>query len=86
VIPYEEMSERAISVRLDEEAAAALRSLTRSGVSTSEAIRQSLIETAARRRIDRSLAAEAARLAADREDRREAAEVAAVMEALRAPR
>jgi Arc/MetJ-type ribon-helix-helix transcriptional regulator len=81
-----EVNERAISVRLDEEAAAALRVLTRSGLSTSEAIRQSLIDTAARQRRGRSVAAEAARLAADPEDQREAAEVAALMEALRAPR
>jgi Arc/MetJ-type ribon-helix-helix transcriptional regulator len=57
------VNERAISVRLDEEAASALRVLTRSGLSTSEAIRRSLIDTAARQRSGRSVAAEAARLA-----------------------
>jgi Arc/MetJ-type ribon-helix-helix transcriptional regulator len=79
------MPERAISVRLDEEAARALERLTDTGRTRSQAIRTALIE-AARRRADRSLAAEAARLAADDSDRAEMAEVAALMEALRAER
>jgi Arc/MetJ-type ribon-helix-helix transcriptional regulator len=77
------VSERAISVRLDRDAVAALRTLTRAGVSRSAAIRQALLEAAARR--DRSaLEAEAAALASDEDDRREVADVAALMESLRA--
>jgi Arc/MetJ-type ribon-helix-helix transcriptional regulator len=77
------VSPRAISLRLDPEAERALRVLTRTGRSRSEAIRLSLIEAARRQH---NLEAEAAALAADDADRAEAAEVAAVMESLRAPR
>jgi Arc/MetJ-type ribon-helix-helix transcriptional regulator len=77
------VSPRAISLRLDPEAERALRVLTRTGRTRSEAIRASLIE-AARRESD--LQAEAAALAADEVDRAEAAEVAGLMESLRAPR
>jgi Arc/MetJ-type ribon-helix-helix transcriptional regulator len=79
------VSERLISVRLDEQASQALEDLQAEGLTQSNAVRIALVEAAERRR-DRSLAAEAARLAADEGDRREAAEVAALMEALRAPR
>ena len=79
------MAGRAISVRLDPEASRALDELTRDGRDRSEAIREALVETAARR--ERStLAAEAAALAGDPEDRAEAADVAALMESLRAAR
>jgi Arc/MetJ-type ribon-helix-helix transcriptional regulator len=79
------MAERLISVRLDEAAAAALDVLTRGGVSRSQAIREALVERAARRD-GHLLAAEAAAIAADEEDRREAAQVLSLMEALSAPR
>ena len=78
------MMERAISVRLDEDAQRALRVLTRDGRSRSDAIRAALI--AAARRAEPSVREEAAALAADDGDRAEMAEVAALMEELRAPR
>ena len=75
--------EKAISIRLDDEAQEALRSLTGSGRSQSEAVREAIVELARRgRRGD--LAAEAERLGADREDRTEKARVARLMESLRA--
>ena len=75
--------EKAISIRLDEEAQEALRSLTGSGRSQSEAVREAIVELARRgRRGD--LAAEAKRLSADREDRMEKVRVARLMESLRA--
>jgi Arc/MetJ-type ribon-helix-helix transcriptional regulator len=76
---------RAISVRLDPEAAQALDQLTRGGRDRSEAIREALVETAARRQRT-SLEAEAAELAADPDERAEAEDVAALMESLRAAR
>jgi hypothetical protein len=76
------VKERAISLRLDAETQRALRTLTRHGVSRSQAIRQAIIDAA---RNQRDLAAEAAALAADEVDRAEAAEVTALMESLRAP-
>ena len=79
------MKDRLISVRLDDDAIAALRVLTKDGASRSQAIRDALVERAARR--DRGmLAAEAAALAADEGDRGEAAEVRDLMESLRAAR
>ena len=75
----------AISVRLDDEAASALRSLEASGLSRSDAIRSALVEAAARRRNRTALAAEVARLDADEADRTEMLAVAELMEALRAP-
>lgn len=75
--------EKAISIRLDEEAQEALRSLTGSGRSQSEAVREAIVELARRgRRGD--LAAEAKRLSVDREDRMEKVRVARLMESLRA--
>jgi Arc/MetJ-type ribon-helix-helix transcriptional regulator len=74
---------RAISVRLDPDASAALSLLTKGGRSQSAAIRDALLE-AARRRDSSVLAAEAAALAANEADRAEIAEVAALMESLRA--
>ena len=75
--------EKAISIRLDEEAQEALRSLTGSGRSQSEAVREAIVELARRgRRGD--LAAEAKRLSAHREDRMEKVRVARLMESLRA--
>ncbi|QGG94400.1 hypothetical protein [Actinomarinicola tropica] len=76
---------RALSVRLDDEAERALRLLQATGMTTSEAIRSSLIDTARRRSRRADLAAEAAALEADEVDREEMAGVAELMEALRAP-
>lgn len=74
----------AISVRLDEEAERALRTLEASGLSRSEAIRSSLVEAAQRRRRRTDLVAEVAALAADEADREEMAAVSELMESLRA--
>ena len=75
----------AISVRLDDEALRALRQLQASGLSRSEAIRQALMDSAARLNKRTALAEEVAALEADEDDRREMREVAALMESLRAP-
>lgn len=64
------MVERAISVRLDEEAHRALNKLIGSGMSQSKAIRHALIQTADRERPRMSLSVEAMMLAANEEDRR----------------
>ena len=77
---------RAISVRLDEDAARALRALEASGLSRSEAIRSALISTAKRLQKGPQLAAEVAALETDEADRDEMLAVAALMESLRAPR
>jgi len=73
---------RMISLRLDAEAELALESLTREGMSRSEAVREALI-MAARLRRDAQIRAEAELLSADPEDRAEVAEVLAFMESLR---
>ncbi len=75
----------AISVRLDDDASRALRALEASGLSRSEAIRQSLIASARRLRERSALAAEVAALEADVEDRDEMVAVAGLMESVRAP-
>jgi len=75
---------QAISVRLDDEAARALRSLEASGLTRSEAIRTALIAQAARQRRSSALAAEVAALEADEQDRSEMLAVTELMEALRA--
>ena len=75
---------QAISVRLDDEAEHALRSLEAAGMSRSEAIRSALIDSARRLRQRSELAAEAAALEADEADREEMVSVAALMESLRA--
>ena len=75
---------RAISVRLDPDADAALDQLVASGLTQSQAMRLALVEAARRRAGDSSLAAEAARLAADESDRREIADVRAFMDEPRA--
>ncbi len=77
--------DHAISIRLDEEAEEGLRSLTSSGRSQSDAVREALVELAHRRRRG-DLAAEAAHLRANAADRAEKASVAELMEALRAAR
>lgn len=76
--------DRAISVRLDPDADAALEQLVASGLTQSQAMRLALVEAARRRAGDSSLAAEAARLAANEADRREIADVRAFMDELRA--
>lgn len=76
----------AISVRLDEDSARALRVLESAGKSRSEAVRQALIDSAGRLRRRSDLAAEAAALEADEDDRSEMLAVAELMESLRAPR
>lgn len=77
---------KAISVRLDDEAARALRTLEASGMTRSEAVRTALLASAERLRRRKALIAEAAELEADEADRVEMAAVAELMEALRAPR
>ncbi|TME54326.1 MAG: hypothetical protein E6I53_01615 [Chloroflexi bacterium] len=75
--------EKAISIRLDDEAQKALRALTVSGRSQSDAVREAIVELARRgRRGD--LAAEAKLLSGDREDRAEKGRVAHLMESIRA--
>jgi hypothetical protein len=76
---------RAISVRLDDEADKALRTLEASGMSQSEAIRSALLGSVRRLRRSKELAAEVAKLEADPDDREEMLAVAELMEALRAP-
>ena len=77
----------AISVRLDDDAERALRVLNACGMSTSDAIRSSLIESAPSSPSSPSspaLAEEVAELEADEVDRAEMAAVAALMESMRA--
>ncbi|MCB0996291.1 MAG: hypothetical protein KDB21_14435 [Acidimicrobiales bacterium] len=76
---------KAISVRLDDEAERALLALEATGLSRSDAVRSSLLASAARLRRGRELAAEVAALEADESDRAEMMEVATLMESLRAP-
>lgn len=75
---------QAISVRLDDEAEQALRSLEAAGMSRSEAVRSSLVASARRLRERSALAAEVAALEADEADRNEMLAVAGLMESLRA--
>ncbi len=77
---------KAISVRLDDEAAQALRTLESTGMSQSEAIRSAIISSATRLRRSKELATEVAALEADEGDRAEMLAVAELMESLRAPR
>ena len=76
---------KAVSVRLDEETERALQTLESSGLTRSEAIRSSLLASAARLRRGRELAAEAGALEADEADREEMLAVASAMESMRAP-
>jgi len=69
--------ERAISVRLDEEAQRALERLMQNGKSQSAAIRDALID-AARLRLIEQAAADAKRIANDPEEQRELAEIRAL--------
>lgn len=76
---------QAISVRLDDDAQRALRTLEAAGLSRSEAIRSSLIASADRLRQRSALADEVAALEADEADRDEMLAVAELMESLRGP-
>lgn len=76
---------RAISVRLDDEADKALRTLEAAGMTQSEAIRVALLDAVRRLRRSKELAAEVAALEADVDDRAEMRAVAELMEAIRAP-
>jgi Arc/MetJ-type ribon-helix-helix transcriptional regulator len=67
---------QAISVRLDDEAERALRSLEAAGLSRSEAVRAALIDSARRLQRRSELAAEVAALEADEADREEMLAVA----------
>ena len=80
------MPERAISVRLDDEAQRALESLIASGMSQSKAIRYALIVAARRGAESLSLSAEALMLAEDEDDRRVKAELLEFMGELDASR
>ena len=73
-------SRQAISVRLDAEAASALRALEDGGMSRSAAIRHSLVLAASQRRTRAALAKEAAVLAANADDLREKARTAAALD------
>jgi hypothetical protein len=75
--------EKAISIRLDDEAQRALGALTATGRKQSEVVREALIELA-HRRYRVGLVAEVERLNADARDRAEKARVARLMEAIRA--
>jgi hypothetical protein len=77
---------RAISVRLDDEADKALRTLESAGLTQSEAVRTALLSEVRHRRRSHELAAEVAALEADEADRDEMLAVAGLMEALRASR
>ena len=80
------MPERAISVRLDDEAQRALDSLVASGMSQSRAIRYALVVAASRGAASMSLSAEARMLAEDEADRRVKAELLEFMGELNAQR
>lgn len=81
-----DVASQALSVRLDDEALRALGRLEATGLTRSEAVRVSLVETAARWKETQILAAEVAALEADEDDRAEMLVVARVMESLRAAR
>ncbi|MHB8643302.1 MAG: ribbon-helix-helix protein, CopG family [Gaiellaceae bacterium] len=75
------MAERAISVRLDEEAQRALDHLMRTGKSQSAAIRDALID-AAKLRLYEQAAEEAKLIANDPDEQRELAEIRALFNQL----
>ena len=72
-----------ITFRPDDDAARALKVLTRDGTPVSAAVRAALID-AARHKSQSALRAEAESLAADEQDRAEVAQVLRDMETLRA--
>ncbi len=77
---------QAVSVRLDDDALRALRTLEATGLSRSDAIRTALMAAARGARHHARIAEEAARLETDEHDRAEMIAVADLMESLRAPR
>jgi Arc/MetJ-type ribon-helix-helix transcriptional regulator len=77
---------KSISVRLDDEAQHALRTLEATGLSQSEAIRSALLASAHRLNARSELAAEVAALEADEADRAEMLSIAAMMDSIRAAR
>ncbi len=77
---------KVISVRLDEDAQRALRTLQATGLSQSAAIRSSLLASAGQLRRRQELAAEVAALEADEDDRAEMLSIASMMESMRAAR
>jgi predicted transcriptional regulator len=83
-LEYSDFMSRAISVRLDDDVLAALRTLEASGLSRSDAIRKSILDEVAAIRRREVLRSEVAALEADDADRRELADVAALMKSLRA--
>ena len=72
-----------ITFRPDDDARLALEALTADGTSVSRAVREALVEAAARH-AKAKLRAEAKALAADPQDREEAAQILRDMETLRA--
>jgi hypothetical protein len=76
---------RSLHVRLDEASAAALDVVRAGGLSDSEAVRTSLREAAARRRVRSAIRREVALLAADPTDREEMRLVREQMAALAPP-
>lgn len=76
---------RVVSVRLDDQAATALRMLKATGLSRSEAIRSALVASANRLGRRDSLTTEVTALEVDDTDRAEMLEVAELMASLRAP-
>jgi Arc/MetJ-type ribon-helix-helix transcriptional regulator len=84
VIRYEAMADKAISVRLDEEASRALAFLMRDGASQSDAIRQALLDTARTARTEQ-VRADAERVGKDPDDRAVIAEIRAYMDELAPP-
>ncbi|MDA8297197.1 MAG: hypothetical protein M0004_11540 [Actinomycetota bacterium] len=77
---------RAISVRLDDEADKALKTLESTGLTQSEVIRVALVGQVRSRRRSKELAAEVAALEADEHDREEMLAIVELMESLRAAR
>lgn len=73
---------RALHVRLDPDAEAALGVLRSEGMNDSQAVRLALVEAHARRRRRAAVRAEALRLAGDDADRRELAAIAAELDGL----
>jgi len=76
-----EVAERAISVRLDDEAQRALELLMRNGKSQSAAIRDALVD-ASKLRLYEQAAEDAARIASDPDDLRELAAIRAFFSAV----
>ena len=74
---------RAVSVRLDDDVRRALRTIENTGMTRSEAIRQSILDAAAALRRHETLRAEVAVLERDDDDRAETEAVAVLMESLR---